>query len=158
MRSLSLLIMPGLLLVVLLVIGCGPDRTEDDLLRSATKLHAEDDFEGAMTEFQMLIEKYPKSDKVPEALYAMAVISLNKQREYSKAESLFTRLALEFPEDPTASSAAYQRARIYVDHLHKPDSAILAYEYFLERYPNAMSAPSARSELSELKKPVKPSN
>jgi TolA-binding protein len=136
--------------------GCGKEPTEEELLKSATKHHAEDEYDEAINDFQMLVERFPKSDKVPEALYGMAAIRLNKKKEFAKAESLFTELTMEYPNDPTAPAAAYQRARIYVEHLHKPDSAIAAYEYFLIRYPNAISASSARMELSELKKPVKP--
>ena len=104
-----------------------------------------------------LVTKYPKSDKVPEALYAMAVIYSNKKKEYSKAESVYTKLAMNYPDDATSASAAYQRARILAQHLKKPDSAIVAYEYCLKRYPGAISASAARTELNELKKPSKPS-
>lgn len=143
---------PLLLFVLVLMQGCPKQLTEEEILKSATRHHSSDEYDEALSDFQLLTEKYPKSDNVPEALYAMGVIYLNKKKEYRKAESLYTKLVMDFPDHPTAQSAAYQRARIFVEHLHQPDSARNAYELFLQRYPDAVSAPSARSELNELKK------
>jgi len=75
-----------------------------------------------------------KATKCRRPLYAIAVIYANKKKEYAKAESVYTKLAMSFPDDATAASAAYQRARILAQHLKKPDSAIVAYEYCLKRY------------------------
>lgn len=137
--------------------GCSKEPTEEELHKSATRNFSEDEFDKAIDDFSTLIKKYPKSDKVPEALYAMGVIYSNKKKEYTKAESVYTKLAMDYPDDPTAASAAYQRARIFAQHLKKPDSAIAAYEYCLKRYPNAVSASAAQAELSELRKPAKQS-
>ena len=135
--------------------GCPKQPTDEELLKSATLHHQSDEFDEALSDFQLLIEKYPKSDKVPEALYAMGVICQNKKKEYRKAESLYTKLVMDFPNDPTSQVAAYQRARIFFGHLHMPDSAEAAYELFLKRYPDALSAPSARTELDSLKATMK---
>ena len=141
-----------LTVVLAMLQGCSRQQTDEQLLKSATLHHKVDEYDDAISDFQMLIEKYPKSSKVPEALYAMGVIYRNKKKEYKKAESLYTILVADFPEDPTAQSAAYQRARIFMEDLHQPDSARKAYELFLQRYPDAVSAPSARSELDSLMK------
>jgi TolA-binding protein len=137
--------------------GCTTkEPTDEELLKSATQHQSSDEFDDAISEFQLLIQKHPKSEKVPEALFAMGAIFLNSKKEYVKAESVYTKLVMDFPEHPTTQGAAYQRARIFIDHLHKPDSAIAAYELFLQRYPNSLPASSARSELSELKKKPAP--
>lgn len=151
---------PGFLFFIALGLavtsGCSKEPTDEELLKSATLHQSNDEFDDAISDFQMLIQKNPKSDKVPEALFAMGAIYLNKKKEYVKAESVYTKLAMDFPEHPTAQGAAYQRARIFIEHLHKPDSAIAAYELFLQRYPNSMPASSARSELTDLKKKPTP--
>ncbi len=136
-------------------VGCSKPPTDEELLKSATLHHQSDEFDDALSDFQMLVEKYPKSDKVPEALYAMGVIYQNEKKEYRKAESLYTKLVMNFPDDPTSQVAAYQRARIFFGNLHMPDSAEAAYDLFLKRYPDAVSASSARSELDSLKKSLK---
>jgi TolA-binding protein len=136
--------------------GCSKESTDEELLKSATLHQSNGEFDDAVSDFQTLIQKHPKSDKVPEALYAMGAIFLNSKKEYVKAESVYTRLVMDFPEHPTAEGAAYQRARIFVEHLNKSDSAIAAYELFLQRYPNSIPASSARSELTELKKTPTP--
>ena len=136
--------------------GCSKEPTDEALLKSATLHQRSEEFDDAVNDFQMLIQKHPKSDKVPEALFAIGAIYLNSKKEYIKAESVYTKLVMDFPEHPTSQGAAYQRARIFVEHLHKPDSAIAAYELFLQRYPNSMPASSAKSELMDLKKKSTP--
>jgi TolA-binding protein len=136
--------------------GCSKEPTDEELLKSATLHQRSGEFDDAINGFQMLMQKHPKSDKVPEALFAMGAIYLNSKKEYVKAESVYTKLVMDFPEHPTAEGAAYQRARIFLEHLRKPDSAIVAYELFLQRYPNSIPAASARSELAELKKTPTP--
>jgi TolA-binding protein len=131
--------------------GCSKEPTDGELLKSATLHQRNDELDDAVSDFQMLIQKYPKSDKVPEALFAIGAIYLNGKKEYVKAESVYTKLAMDFPEHPTAQGASYQRARIFIEHLHKPDSAIAAYELFLQRYPNSLPASSAKAELADLK-------
>jgi TolA-binding protein len=138
--------------VSVVVGGCSKQSTEEDLLKSATLHHGNDEFDEALNDFQELTQKYPKSGKMPEVLYAMGIIYQNEKKEYRKAESLYTKLVLNFPNEPTAQGAAYQRARILAWNLHRPDSAIAAYELFLQRYPDIMAASSARQELDSLKK------
>jgi len=147
---------PGFLFFLVLALaftpGCSKEPTDEALLKSATLHQRSEEFDDAVNDFQMLIQKHPKSDKVPEALFAIGAIYLNSKKEYVKAESVYTKLVMDFPEHPTAEGAAYQRARIFLEHLHKPDSAIAAYELFLQRYPNSLPASSAKSELADLKK------
>jgi TolA-binding protein len=141
---------------IITMAGCSKDPTEEELLKSATLHQSSDEIDAAIGDFQMLIQKYPKSEKVPEALFAMGAMYLNNLKQYTKAESVYTKLAMDFPTHPTAQGAAYQRARIFVEHLHKPDSAIAAYELFLQRFPNSVPASSAKSELEELQKKPTP--
>jgi TolA-binding protein len=156
MKYLSLGFLFFLTLGLVLTPGCSKEPTEEQLLKSATLHQSSEEFDDALSDFQTLIEKHPKSDKVPEALFAMGAIYLNGKKEYVKAESVYTKLVMDFPGHPTAQGAAYQRARIFIEHLHKPDSAIAAYELFLQRYPNSIPASSARSELMDLKKKPTP--
>ena len=88
MKNLSVCLVAFLLLGVLLVNGCTPEPTEDELLQSATKKFREDEFDKALDEFDLFLKKFPRSQNAPEALYAMAVIYANKKKEYSKAESV----------------------------------------------------------------------
>ena len=141
---------------LVLIQGCSKSLKEDELLKSAIRHQTEDEYDEALADFDLLIKTFPKSEKVPEALFAMGVILQNKKKEYRKAESVFTRLVMNFPANPTAQSAAYQRARIFVGQMHQPDSARAAFEFFLQHYPDAMSAPSARLELDSLKTNLHP--
>jgi TolA-binding protein len=156
MKHLSTRLSCFLALGLVLAVGCSKAPSADELLKSAVDHQKSEEFDAAVVDFEMLTQKYPKSDKVPEALFAIGSIYLNSKKEYVKAESVYTKLVMDFPEDPTAQGAAYQRARIFVEHLHKPDSALAAYELFLSRYPNSMQASSAKSELADLKRKPTP--
>lgn len=140
--------------MIVMMEGCSKQATEEELLKSATLHHGNDEFDAALNDFRELTIKYPKSDKMPEVLYAMGIIYQNEKKEFRTAESLYTKLVMKFPSDPTAQGAAYQRARILAWDLHQPDSAMAAYELFLQRYPDILSASSARQELDSLKKSV----
>jgi TolA-binding protein len=156
MRDVSLSLIHMLVISLFLTLGCAKDQSADELLKSATLHQKSEEFDNALSDFEMLIQKHPNSEKVPEALFAMGAIYLNSKKEYVKAESVYTKLVMDFPEHPTAEGAAYQRARIFIEHLHKPDSAVAAYELFLKHYPNSLPAASAQSELAELKKQQSP--
>jgi TolA-binding protein len=147
----------ALLILGALVQGCSRQPTEEELLKSATVHHGSDEFDEALSDFQQLTELYPKSTKMPEVLYAMGIIYQNEKKEYGKAESLYTKLVMNFPDEATAQGAAYQRARILAWNLHQPDSARTAYDLFLRRYPDVMAASSARLELDSLNKSFPPS-
>jgi TolA-binding protein len=151
-----LMFVSALLLLTALVAGCSRQPTEEELLKSATVHHGSDEFDDALSDFHQLTELYPKSSKMPEVLYAMGIIYQNEKKEYVKAESLYTKLVMEFPGDATAQGAAYQRARILAWNLNKPDSARSAYDLFLRRYPDVMAASSARLELDSLNKTFPP--
>ena len=144
-----------MLATLALLNGCSRQATEEELLRSATLHQASEEYDEAIADFEELTQKYPKSDKMPEILYALGLIYQNEKKEYSKAESVYTKLATDFPNEPTAQGASYQRARILAWNLHKPDSAIAAYESFLQRYPGIFTASSARQELDSLRKTLK---
>ncbi|HTY37936.1 MAG TPA: tetratricopeptide repeat protein [Bacteroidota bacterium] len=140
----------ALLAAVLLLSGCSQKPSEAELLKSATFHHGNDDFDAALADFQQFTQLYPKSSKMPEALYAMAIIYQNEKKEFARAESLYTKLAMEYPGEATAQGASYQRARILAWNLHKPDSARVAYQLFLQRYPDVYAASSAKQELDSL--------
>jgi TolA-binding protein len=131
--------------------GCSRQATEEELLKSATLHHGNDEFDAALNDFRDLTIKYPNSGKMPEVWYAMGVIYQNEKKEFRTAESLYTKIVMNFPTDPTAQGAAYQRARILAWNLHQPDSAMAAYELFLKRYPDILAASSAREELDSLR-------
>ena len=156
MKYRSLGLFPILVAVLAAMPGCSKEPSEEELLKSATLHQRSDEFDDAIGDFQQVVQKYPKSDKAPEALFAIGIIYLNNKKEYVKAESVYTKLVMDYPQHPTAQGAAYQRARIFLEHLRKPDSAVAAYEFFLQRYPDAFQATSARTELADMKKKPNP--
>jgi hypothetical protein len=55
-----------------------------------------------------LIEKYPKSNQMPEALYALAWAEID-QKQFDAARPVFVRLAKDYPTHPLAADASFRR-------------------------------------------------
>jgi tol-pal system protein YbgF len=144
-----------LLLVVFPAVfnSCGKGPKEDEVLTEAIDAQRTDRFDDAIESFQLFIKTFPKSSKVPEALYALGIV-YQKKKDFQNAVKTFKRVVDDYPDHPTASGAAYLRAMLLNQELKDTTAAQTAYEDFLKRYPNAPMAGSARIELANLLKPV----
>lgn len=132
-------------------IGCSKP-TEEQMLQQAVDLQKENKADEALRAFQDLIDTYPQSSKVPEALYAMAHLLQNDKREYRKAIELHRRIVAQFPQHATASSSSFLIGFIYNNELKDTAAARIAYEEYLAKYPDSPMASSARFELQTLGK------
>jgi tol-pal system protein YbgF len=145
-----------LLLVALLaiLISCAKQPKEDEVLQEAIDAQKTDRFDDAIASFQSFIKSFPKSPKIPEALYALGIV-YQKQKDFRNAVATFKRVVDDYPDHATASGAAYLRAMLLKEELKDSSAARTAYEEFLKRYPNAAMAGSARIELANLLNPGK---
>jgi len=140
-----------LLAVVIVVSGCTRP-TKDELWQGAVEAQKRGDFDESIEAYERLLEAYPKSDRAPEAMYAIGTIYQSHKGEPNKAIEAYRRLVKEFPAHATAPSAAFLIGFIYNNDLKNIDSARLAYQDFLAKYPDNSMAASARFELSTLGK------
>ena len=125
--------------------------SEEQIMEKAIDAQKGNQFEKALEHYQALLDTYPKSNKVPEALYAMGSIYQN-QKEFAKAVGVYARIAKEYPEHATASSASFLVGFIYSNELKNYPAAKTAYEEFLQKYPSSPMASSAKFELDNLGK------
>jgi len=70
----------------------------------AESFYASDDFEQALADFQVVIDKYPRSSKVPDALLKMGLSNYSLQR-WEAARSTLTRVQQEYAETTAARLA-----------------------------------------------------
>jgi len=70
----------------------------------AESYYASDDFEQALADFQVVIDKYPRSSKVPDALLKMGLSNYSLQR-WDAARSTLTRVQQEYAETTAARLA-----------------------------------------------------
>lgn len=85
------------------------NRYNDDLTDNAQywigeSYYAEDNFDRAYAAFEMVGQKYPNSNKIPDALYKMAIIR-NKQGDSNAARSIAEKLVQIYPATTAASYA-----------------------------------------------------
>jgi TolA-binding protein len=148
-------VLPAILIFLLLLLtGCSKP-TEEELWNKGVDAQKSDNFDKALSSYQLLMKEYPKSEKVPEALYAIASIYQNNKQDstkhhFQKAIEAYQRLVNEYPHHATASSASFLIGFIYNNELKNTDSAKAAYEFYISRYPTSPMIESARFELSNL--------
>jgi len=153
-RANSPLVILLLAALAALLVSCTKEPKEGEVLNEAIEAQRTDRFDDAIASFKTFIESFPKSPKVPEALYALGIV-YQKKKDFRNAVATFKRVVDDYPDDPTASGAAYLRAMLLNEELKDTTSARDAYEGFLKRYPNAAMSGSVRIELANLMKATK---
>jgi TolA-binding protein len=141
----------ALVLALALIAGCSK-LTEQELWDQGVDAQKAEKFHEALQSYQQLLDNYPQSPKVPEALYAIGSICQNKNLDVYRAIRCYRRIVDEYPTHATATSALFLIGFVYNNELKNVDSARIAYEEFLKKYPDNTMAESARFELANLGK------
>lgn len=106
---------------------------ESDDFSYALKLYNEGFYDIAAQQFNLFVNHYPNSDRVPDAKYyqAMALFTL---RDFANARIEFQSLAVSFPDNQRAPEAWYKTGECYIK-LNKPEDAARAFETVKVLYP-----------------------
>lgn len=140
-----------LFLGLTLIVSCSRP-TDEDLWNNGVNAQKANKIDESLQDYQQLIDDYPKSPKVPDALYAIGSICQDQHRDVQRAIVCYRRITEEYPTHPTASSAQFLIGFLYNNEVKNTDSARVAYERFLALYPQSPMAPSAKFELENLGK------
>jgi soluble lytic murein transglycosylase len=92
------------------------------------------DFADARLHFTAIVERYPQSPNLPEALYQIGR-GYVLDNDFNDAIKWFERVVAEFPEDAFARDGLSQAANAYA-RVNKPKEAITRYQRFIEKYAN----------------------
>ena len=139
------------LLSLTLIVSC-KKLTDEELWNQGVDAQKANKFDESLASYQQLLDEYPRSPKVPDALFAIGSICQDQKRDIYKAIHCYQRIVQEYPTHATASGAQFLIGFLYNNELKNLDSAKLAYETFLKMYPDNPMAPSARFELENLGK------
>jgi soluble lytic murein transglycosylase-like protein/TolA-binding protein len=112
-----------------------PQLPESEHLRRAGIYSFNRDFAGARRHYQAVIERYPQSAVIPDALYQIGR-GFYQERSFEQAINYYQRVANEFPNSPSARDAMSFTASSYV-RMKRTDEAVAAYRRFIEKYPDA---------------------
>ena len=89
----------------------------------------------ARLHYRAIVEKFPNSPNVPDALYQIGR-GFGLENNYQEAIQWYERLQAEFPAHPLAKDALSQTASAY-SRVNKPKEATARYKTFIEKYPDA---------------------
>lgn len=140
-------------LLLVFVASCSK-LTDEELWKNGVDAQKANRFDEALQDYQKILDEYPKSPKVPDALYAIGSICQDKKPDIYKAIRSYRRIVQDYPTHPTASGAQFLIGFLYNNELKNYDSAKIAYEEFLKLYPDNPMVPSAKFELANLGKNV----
>lgn len=113
----------------------GPTLTEADHLLRASVYQFNRDFGGARLHYQTLLDRYPQSTTVPNAMFQIAR-GLYLETKYDEAVKLFQKVYDSYPQSTSARDALGYVASTY-GRMKRTDDAVIAYKLFIDRFPEA---------------------
>ena len=112
-----------------------PQLAESEHLRRAVVYNFNRDFAGARRHYLAIVERYPQSVNVADALYQIAR-GFYQERKFDEAVQYYQRVINEYPQTGSARDALSFIASSYV-RTKRTDEAVAAYRRFIEKYPDA---------------------
>lgn len=109
-----------------------PRLSDLEHFRRAKIYHFNRDFAAARLHFTAIVERFPQSPNLPEALYQIGR-GFALENNFNEAIKWFERVSAEFPEDAYARDGLSQAASAYA-RVNKPKEAITRYQRFIEKY------------------------
>ncbi|MCC5846546.1 MAG: outer membrane protein assembly factor BamD [Verrucomicrobia bacterium] len=107
--------------------------------------------------YRQLITNAPHLDITPELLFRIGEIQMSK-RKFAEAIQEYDLLEQRYPRSEFSVQAAFRRAEAFaeISNRHPTDlgparSALAAYRYFLEAYPDSDKAEKARKRVTEFR-------
>jgi len=141
-----------LLAFTLLTHAACSKKTDEELMSKAVEEHKSDNVEAALEAYQEVIDEFPESPRVPEAMYARAILFHDTQKDSRKSVEILRQLVAKFPDHATSSNALFLTGFIYNNELKIYDSARVVYQEFLKRFPTSPLVGDAKFELENLGK------
>jgi len=93
------------------------------------------DFAGARVHYQTLLDKYPQSPSVPNAIYQLAR-GFYLETKYDDALKAFQKVSDTYPDSDSARDALSFIGSTYL-RMKRYDDAVAAYKGFIARFPDA---------------------
>ncbi len=121
---------------------------ESDDFSYALKLFNEGFYDIAAQQFNLFVNRYPDSERLPDAKYYLA-LSLYNVEDYENARIEFQSLAVSYPDHNRAPEAWQKVGACYLK-LDKPEEAARALETVKVLYPQDPNAPPALYQAAEI--------
>ena len=146
----------SVLLILFVVAACSSNK-DKEYFESASAKYKANDFSGAVMGYQKLLNEYPDSKYAQDSYFAIAGIyqmskipNLSKGESAQKAIEYFQKFYKQFPNSDRTPKALFLIGFIRANDLQEYDSAKIAYNEFLNKYPQNELAASVKMELENL--------
>lgn len=142
--------------ITIFLIGCSSNK-DKEMFESASELYKAKNFSAAVTEYEKLIKEYPNSQYAEDSYFALAGIfqmnkidNLKRVQSAQKAIEYYQQFYNQFSDSENAPKALFMIGFMRANDLNEYDSARLAYNEFLKKFPEHELAPSVKMELDNL--------
>src|SRR6185369_5436087 len=112
-----------------------PTLSEADHLLRASVYQFNRDFAGARLHYQAVVDRFPQSTTVPNAMFQIAR-GLYNEGKYDDAVKLFQKVVDGYPQSTSARDAAGFLGSSYV-RMKRTDDAVAAYKLLIDKFPDS---------------------
>ncbi len=146
----------AIVVLVALFVACSSE-SDKSLFESGKNKIKENNYIGAVNDFQKLVNEYPDSKYEFKALFELAKLyhgrviqTLTKEESLTKAVELYKQVFEKNPKSEEGERALFMAGFLEANELNKFESAKETYNKFIETYPNSPLAASAKEEVKNL--------
>ncbi len=143
-----------LTIIGIIIIGCGNNQTADELFSGAENARNEKDIKRALSNLDLLLEKYPDHVLAAKTQYLIGDIYMNDLRDFDSAIAAYVDVVNNYSGTNQEAQAQFMIGYIYANILNDNSQAELNYKNFLDRFPDHELAPSVQFELDHLGKDI----
>lgn len=97
---------------VVLLAGCKKGPSEQELFDKAKTLQEQSDFTGAITSYQDIVKRFPKSTQAPQCQFMIGYLYANHMKNIDLAKDAYRKFIKDYPEHQLVKDAQWE-----LDHL-----------------------------------------
>ena len=102
------------LVPLLLIAACKTGPTLEQLLDNAKKAQEEENFAGAVSSYQEVVKRFPKSPQAPQCQFMVGYLYANHLKNIDMAKTAYNQFIRDYPEHELVKDAQWE-----LDHLGK---------------------------------------
>jgi tetratricopeptide (TPR) repeat protein len=133
-------------LALILLESSGDDPGAQQRFGSYRRARLLRDRSGMQSELEALVASYPSSSLAPVGLYELAGV-LHEQRQDDMALGRYEAVLTQHPKHRLAARALEAIGDLQMEHLHRPDLAVVSYERILLEYPDDLFLDGVRQKV-----------
>jgi len=102
------------LILMAAIVGCNKGPTQDQLFEKAKKAQEESNFPAAISAYQEIVKRFPKSPQAAQCQFMVGYLYANHLKDLNLAKDAYQTFLRNYPEDALVKDAQWE-----LDHLGK---------------------------------------